>query len=545
MNQIETSIQKTIIFALYSTTLLIAPTSLYDYVNIPKLVMLTIFGVTALLIMLTSIRQSIKITTNLYLILVSLFIIFAVSSSLFSKMSITEAFYGINGRYNGFLTFFMFMILMVSSAVYSSEKFYSKIIISITILGTISAIYGVIQYLSLEPLNPIAKYGSMIGFFGNPNFLSAYLAMTGVATFSLLFIFWDSMLRRLLILSSLAVTTFVLLKINSSQGILIFVFTCMLFFVIILNKKYGLKKISYLLSSMFITASLLSILDIFQISPWKPILYEYSISARGDFWRTAINIGKGNLLNGVGLDGYRDNYRIYRDLVAATRDPSTPVNSSHNLLLDFFVGGGLPLLLVYLLLMFLTFKSAIRNLTYSFDVKYASIFCIWVAYQLQSLVSINQISIGTIGWVLTGVLIGNKRSSTFNVIDINSNQDRQAKLVLLRSGGVFLGLVLTLPLYVSDANFRTSVISGDISGLMRNIDKWPKSVERNNLTTNILFAVNNQEFAERSARMAIKLNPNNFEAWANLYKITTLSNNEKATIYSKLKELDPLNPTLK
>jgi hypothetical protein len=126
-----------------------------------------------------------------------------------------------------------------------------------------------------------------------------------------------------------------------------------------------------------------------------------------------------------------------------------------------------------------------------------------------------------------------------------SSISKSASNVLAKSFAIALGLALTIPLFISDSNFRSAVVNGEVSSLINNIDNWPRSVERVNLTTNIFFATNNQFFAEKSARKAIELNKNNYEAWLNLYKVKSLSSQEKKFIFSMLEKLDPLNPTLK
>ena len=100
------------------------------------------------------------------------------------------------------------------------------------------------------------------------------------------------------------------------------------------------------------TGSILVVLDILQKSPWTPILYKESVALRGDFWRTGWNITKDNPFFGVGFDGYRDSFRLYRDQIATNRAPDSTISSAHNVFLDISSGGGLVLLVFYLLIIF-------------------------------------------------------------------------------------------------------------------------------------------------------------------------------------------------
>jgi hypothetical protein len=55
------------------------------------------------------------------------------------------------------------------------------------------------------------------------------------------------------------------------------------------------------------------------------------------------------------------------------------------------------------------------------------------------------------------------------------------------------------------------------------------------------FLVQSRELALE----AIKLNPNNFEAWLAFGRIPNITQEELKTTLDKLRELDPLNPGLK
>ena len=116
-----------------------------------------------------------------------------------------------------------------------------------------------------------------------------------------------------------------------------------------------------------------------------------------------------NFFTGVGIDRYGDNYRIFRDVEAAFRlGPSSVSNYAHNTFLQFLATGGIFLLLAYIFVIAMVLLAAtkgIKKFTGKDRSIFAALFSIWVAYQGQALVSIDQVSIATLGWVLSGAII--------------------------------------------------------------------------------------------------------------------------------------------
>jgi hypothetical protein len=287
------------------------------------------------------------------------------------------------------------------------------------------------------------------------------------------------------------------------------------------------------------------LIDILQKSPWNPILYKESVTFRGDFWRTGWSIAKDNPIFGVGLDGYRESYRIYRDQKAADRNPSTMVDSAHNVFLDISSGGGFPLLIIYCALILLVIISIIKVIRREreFNAPFAAVSGAWVAYQAQSLISINQIGLAVWGWVLSGVIIG---------YEINSKKQATSSLVNRRTAeriaivfGLIIGIALSLPQLINDAQFRSTVKVGDVIKIEKNLDQWPQSVIRMNLAAQLFI---DGGFADRAliiSQKAVRLNPGNFEAWEKIYLNPDSDENTKSQALSKMRELDPFNPNIK
>jgi hypothetical protein len=120
-------------------------------------------------------------------------------------------------------------------------------------------------------------------------------------------------------------------------------------------------------------------------------------------------MGSNNPLTGVGMDAYGTFYRQYRSENAATIMPGPEVasNAAHSVPLDFLAFGGVPLFVMYVGILLIGLISLIKVLhrKRDFDAVFLSLAMLWLTYQIQSLISINQLGLAIWGWVTTGALV--------------------------------------------------------------------------------------------------------------------------------------------
>ena len=147
------------------------------------------------------------------------------------------------------------------------------------------------------------------------------------------------------------------------------------------------------------------------------------------------------------------------------------------------------------------------------------------------------------GWVLSGAIIGyeiNTRNDSSNYALSNPATER-----ISIAFGFIIGIVVSIPLLLTDGQFRSYVKAGDVINIEKNLDKWPQSITRINLATEIFI---DGGFADRAliiSQKAVKLNPRSFEAWEMINLNPKSDENTKAQALSKMRELDPFNPNIK
>jgi O-antigen ligase len=146
----------------------------------------------------------------------------------------------------------------------------------------------------------------------------------------------------------------------------------------------------------------ISLLGALQKGPLTDLIYKTSVSLRGEYWQAGWNMASQFPLTGIGMDSYGDWYRRARSEYAATVLPGPKVftNAAHNVVLDFFAYGGFPLLATYLGMLVLAAVASLIVIRRSkkYDLVFVGMFTAWTCYQVQSLISINQVGLALWGW---------------------------------------------------------------------------------------------------------------------------------------------------
>jgi hypothetical protein len=401
--------------------------------------------------------------------------------------------------------------------------------------GAISGAYGFIQSIGLDPVDWTTEYTPVFGFSGNPNFQSAFMALTASA--AIIMIFESKNYRKNIALFLIIVLSiYNIYKTKSQQGFLILLVIILIGFYLLLRNKF--RSVFYDLAFITIISSALIfiLLDLFRKTPWKSFLYENSVSYRGDFWRAGWRMFIDNSVLGVGPGGFRDNYMRYRDVIAATRpNVDTITDSPHNYFINIASTGGLPLLIAYILINVLVMIKIIKLFKLQTGISHHLIVIIicWVGFSIQSIISIENLSLSVWGWALAGFIIGYKIEYK-NEFEFKDNK-RHLSLTVL----VTFALALTILQFKNDANFRTSVKESNILGIQRSALSWPQDANRMNFVAKILRENGFEVEALEVARKAVKINPENVESWREFSKFQSITIDEKELAERKITALDP------
>jgi hypothetical protein len=266
-------------------------------------------------------------------------------------------------------------------------------------------------------------------------------------------------------------------------------------------------------------------------------------------------MGTTHPFTGVGFDSYGDWYRRARGSKALV-SPGVNVtsNTAHNVPLDIFAFGGWPLFLAYIGIVVVAGFSIVKTLKRNsgFDPLFASLSAAWICYQLQSLISINQLGLAVWGWLLSGVLIAYERlrmeDGSETTKSIPKAKSRSTKVVTanLAAGiGIVLGSFITWPALNADMKWRSAQTSRDLAIFESSLKPTylnPQNSYKYGNSIGVLEQSSLFEKARTYALAATKFNPDSFEAWKTLYLISSSTPEEKNLAVRNMKRLDPLNP---
>jgi hypothetical protein len=367
---------------------------------------------------------------------------------------------------------------------------------------------------------------------------------------------------------------------QAKQGLIAFIIgASILIFVIAIKKNWKVVIGLYLTGAASgITLIALGLKD---LGPIGHIIYKSSLEARFYYWQAAIRAFKDNFLFGVGLDAFGDYYGRYRTAEAVAWN-TQPTNAAHNIYLDYAANGGIFFLVLNLILVGWVLKSFIlvvirdRN----FNSEFIALFSGWVAFQAQSLISINQIGLAVWNWVISGLLIGyasnSKVAEAKTAFHKKSSKKLRAHKVAQQSrlksgafaggfaGFVFMG-VIVIPAYVGSVQYWNAMNSGDLKRIESAAYIWPQD-EYKYWSVLLTIGGNASTIDESSPDpdpveiqkqiddlngVALAINrdavidfPNSMHLWRLYAKNPLNSEPEIALAMRKINELDPNNPVL-
>jgi hypothetical protein len=228
-------------------------------------------------------------------------------------------------------------------------------------------------------------------------------------------------------------------------------------------------------------------------------------------------------------------------------------------MLDLSSNGGLPLLAIYLFLIFLVVSSAIKVLKRSleFDPFFSGLLATWLVYQAQSIISLNQIGLAVWGWIISGLIIGYETSTRENERDQlqakpkgkNSRATGKLKIMsatrLMPIGGLLIGICVALPpvqLTIAHKSAIESMKSEPIEELTK---KWPGDSFINAQVVALLANSNLNAEALVITKESLKKYPDSFDLWRDLATLPNSTKTDRAKALAQMKRLDPNNPNLK
>jgi hypothetical protein len=535
-----------------------------DPVNVTKLFALGGVAIAALAALLAFGLEELWASSKVLVTLVGLMLVASINAIINSEGPLTQNLYGAYGRNTAFFAYLLLTAVLLSAAVLRRENSFKYLIWGLFGAGFVNVLYSIWVIAFGDFLSWSNPYGNILGTFGNPNFVGAFLGLFAASLIAYICKQGISVGVRIGALVIFLVTVYAIIDSSAIQGRVVVVAGLGIVGFYLIRSKFEslIPQVAYV---VFIgTAGIYALLGALQIGPLTQYIYKTSVSLRGVYWQAGWNMGSDQPFTGVGFDTYGDWYRRARDSQALILPgPNTTTNAAHNVPLDVFAFGGWPLFASYLGIMGLSVIAIIkvtrRNRKY--DAIFVSLTTAWACYQLQSIISINQIGLAVWGWLFGGALVAYEAATrhTADASQIAKEKGNGARVVKKKQGetivsstliagvGAVIGLLIAAPPYSADAKWRSALDSRDLNKIEAalvpgylnpaNSYKYANAVQI--LESSKLF-----DLALKYAQIGVRFNPDNFDAWKVLYLISKSSPEEKRLALENMKRLDPKNPNV-
>jgi hypothetical protein len=541
------------------TAILVVSGSVTDPVNAPKLVILGLVGGAAFGIILAIFRRTQFRSVATLATLALLFLVAATIATMYSESPWSQNLYGMYGRNNGLIAYLFLTLVLFSASILLQQSSFDYVAKALVAAGVINILYCGWVIIFGDFIGWSNPYGNILGTFGNPNFIGAFLGIFLSAFVAFALSPKQSYLWKWSLLFVVPTTLFEIVDSSAIQGRVVAAGGLAL-----VAFSYLWFKVSKLILGVYSTiasiAGVLAALGALQIGPLSQYIYKTSVSLRGQYWLAGWNAGENHPFTGVGMDAFGDWYRRVRDPQAIVLPGvNTVVNAAHNVFMDMFAFGGWPLLITYIALVSYSGYALVRTFLRleEFDGTFTAISVAWVGYQIQSIISINQIGLAIWGWLLGGTLIAYEKSTRIQVslevagtVKLEKSKTRvsnnlDSRILLSSFTSALVGLIVVLPPFVSDTKWKSAMFSQSLPQLEESMDSSyfnPQNTNRFLLNIQSLEQSNLPDLAHKYALQAVAWNPQSYELWRVLYFISKSTPQDKERALAKMRELDPLNP---
>jgi O-antigen ligase len=467
-----------------------------------------------------------------------------------------DGFYGAWGRNTGFFAYLCLVIFLIASANIADLKHTERVINSLYFAGVANLIYFILTQFNIQLIPWNNAYMRILGTFGNPNFVGAFMGLFGILLFSRIIDKKVSKRNRALSVILLILTAYEIKLSLASQGVV--VLSGGIGLVIFFYIKNEFSKLVLLLYSIpMFFAGLLALFGALNKGPLGTFIYKPSITFRGQYWDAAWEAGMNHPIFGVGMDSFGYWYGRVRTAESIIYPGAeTTTNAAHNIYLDLFAYGGFPLFILFIALNVLVIMKAITITFRSSEINMQAITLVslWLAFQIQSLISINQIGIAIWGWIFSGLILGYQVEN--RVLDDTKphksmKSEKRGRNATIKNKEIsivpgiligLVGLIIGIQPFLADSSWNRAIRPIYPETLAAQSKVWPLSYMRVMHASSIYTQNGKPEIGLELARFASEKFPNVLMVWQIMFNNPTLSETEKQVVKENLHRLDPKNP---
>ena len=453
---------------------------IFDSFTISKLLVAS-FGLLLFTLSLIRLKSTSQINTPpaWLLTLSALFMLSLLISWAISGVPFIRGAFGQFGRGNGFLYYFLSIMLFIFAAQTFNDGENTRVHKLISFFSWFLVTYAFLQKIGIDIAELDTRgISSVVLTYGNSNFAGGMLSALFAYHLIYIIVSENFSTRGIMLLISLLISaTFP----AAVQGYLIIVFSIFLGISIYLPKRYKSPWVSRVLLTSWLLGILSIILGLMGKFIFARVFERESFQARIEYWRISLSIIKDHIFFGVGPDRLFDITPLYMAPNSLNIITTTRMDNAHNWYLNLAANFGI-ISLTLLLLIFAAVLGAGLRLIRSFTPKNSfqvASFAGFLAVFIDGCVSIEQPGIGIWLYYFAGVTISNwinSKSEFTSSQSSDSGKPRHLKLSLLRAFTaplitvLLFSTILTSMRVIQDAllrkNIQTQLLGkGDIATL--------------------------------------------------------------------------------
>lgn len=347
-----------------------------------------------------------------------LLLIFAILIFISTMLSshIDISIFGCDGRYDGMLALYTYIIIYLSTKKFFGYKNKKTLLIIISVLYILICSFGVVQYYIKIPGEKLFSRG-VAGTFGNTNFMGNFVSM-GIPIFSMIYILKNK--KICFVISSLVFFCLIACGARSSW-VAFLAFSLMLgaYLIQTKNKKYVKRTVILFICFALIFVYLFTAKNSFVKRKVNAVKSDVTTattegvkknmgSSRIQIWQITVELIKKYPIFGVGTDNLK--YGIGENLTENSIDfmvrTETSIDKAHNEYLQYAATLGIPALIVYLIFVLQILKDNINEIETNTTKLILSL--IIVSYLVQAFFNISTIGIAPLFWFALGLMDSEK-----------------------------------------------------------------------------------------------------------------------------------------
>ena len=477
-------------------------TTLLDPFNSPKLWLLILLSAWLFGHILIHLKKNPSKSTRLLTSLVVFFLSSLLFAALFSE-NLQKAFLGETQRRTGVLFYIGMALFMLGSALFANRKLIYNFYVSATCASLTLLIYGFIQYLGQDPISWENPYNSIILTLGNPNYSSALMSILTILLFAFA-LHLQGLKRLMLFVVGIGLIVLIVLS-NSRQGIISFAFGINVLILTFLFKRSF--KIGLIYAVFTVISAIFVVLGMLQLGPLEKYVYKTSVSIRGFYWRTGIDMFFSKPFTGVGIDSYGDYFKQFRSVEYPLRFGfQITSDNAHNVPIQLLATGGIFVGLSYFLLTAFIFWrgiKVIRNVSKNETFLLSGLFGAWIAYVAQSIISIDNVGLTIWGWVIGGIIVGISYSQNNEVAENNKAKSLQELNLRSVYQKMYSAIFLLPAIFIVSLHFQVEKNMYEIASLGASVNATSAAPYNNKILYDSLMRASNLKLLDSSHTLTI------------------------------------------